>query len=61
MVYRLWRKDPRHPGLHFKKTGQLWSIRIGGGYRALAVREGEMFVWFWIGNHDEYARFIAQS
>ena len=24
----------------------------------LAVREGNIFTWFWIGPHDEYERII---
>jgi hypothetical protein len=57
--YLLWSKQPRHPSLRFKKTGDVWSIRIGGGYRALAVLEGDTFHWFWIGDHDSYKRLIA--
>jgi hypothetical protein len=59
IVYRLWKKNPRHPSLQFKKTGNTWSIRIGGGYRALAVLEEDIFYWFWIGTHDEYKRLIS--
>jgi hypothetical protein len=56
--YRLWTRDPRHPSLRFKKAGHVWSVRIGGGYRALAVLEGDTFYWFWIGEHDEYLQLI---
>jgi hypothetical protein len=58
-VYRLWRSNPRHPSLRFKKTGMMWSIRIGSGYRALAILEADTFYWFWIGVHDDYERLIA--
>ena len=61
VVYRLWMRDPRHPSLRFKKTGDIWSIRIGSGYRALAVLQGETFYWFWIGDHDAYERLIGSS
>ncbi|GMR23966.1 MAG: hypothetical protein BMS9Abin37_2447 [Acidobacteriota bacterium] len=37
MVYRLWHANPRHPSLRFKKVGELWSVRIGNGYRALCL------------------------
>ena len=60
MVYRLWRANPRHPSLCFKKTGAVWSVRVGGGYRALALLENDTFYWFWIGDHDEYERLIAE-
>jgi hypothetical protein len=60
-AYRLWRANPRHPSLRFKKGGELWSIRIGSGYRALALLQGETFFWFWIVTHDEYEQLLAQS
>jgi hypothetical protein len=60
IAYRLWRADPRHPSLRFKKAGNTWSLRIGGGYRALALLENETFYWFWLGPHDEYERLIAE-
>ena len=61
LCYRLWRMNPRHPSLQFKKAGQVWSVRIGGGYRALAVLSEDTFYWFWIGDHDEYERLIGSS
>jgi hypothetical protein len=59
VVYHLWRHNPRHPSLQFKKTGNVWSVRIGGGYRALALPEEDTFYWFWIGMHDEYERLLS--
>ncbi|MBX7132094.1 MAG: hypothetical protein K1X67_05375 [Fimbriimonadaceae bacterium] len=56
--YDLLRSDPRHPSLHFKKTGRFWSVRIGLHFRALAIEEGTSFVWFWIGTHAEYDRLV---
>ncbi|MCX6596866.1 MAG: hypothetical protein NTV70_10925 [Acidobacteria bacterium] len=38
--------------------GEFWSVRVNEAYRALAVREGNVFTWFWIGAHDEYERMI---
>jgi hypothetical protein len=58
IAYHLWRLNPRHPSLQFKKTGSVWSVRIGGGYRALALLENDTFYWFWIGTHDEYERLL---
>ena len=60
-AYRLWRTNPRHPSLRFKKVGELWTIRIGRGYRALALLQDDTFFWFWIGTHDEYEKFLSQS
>jgi hypothetical protein len=38
-AYQLWQDNPLHPSLHFKKVGKnLWSVRISGGYRALALK-----------------------
>jgi hypothetical protein len=57
--FDLLKENPRHPSLHFKKVGRLWSARVGTHYRALATEEDDDFVWFWIGNHDEYNRLIS--
>jgi hypothetical protein len=39
-AYQLWQSDPMHPSLHFKKVGKnLWSVRLSGGYRALALKK----------------------
>jgi hypothetical protein len=33
-AYRLWKENPLHPSLHFKKVGKnLWSARITESYR----------------------------
>ncbi|WP_353929105.1 hypothetical protein WJM97_12290 [Okeanomitos corallinicola TIOX110] len=59
-AYRLWINDQFHPSLHFKKVGNnLWSARITGGYRALALKKGDDFYWFWIGTHNEYDSLIG--
>lgn len=56
--FALLKENPSHPSLHFKKVGKFWSARIGSGHRALAVPDGEDYVWVWIGLHDEYDRLI---
>jgi hypothetical protein len=58
-AYRVWKKNPKHPSLRFKKAGQVWSIRIGAGFRALALVEQDVCYWFWIGSHDEYERILT--
>lgn len=53
-AYRLFRSDPRHPSLRFKRVDEeanIYSVRIGLGYRALGVMEVSTVVWFWIGSH----------
>jgi hypothetical protein len=52
--FGLLKRDPRHPSLQFKKIGGLWSARVGLAWRAVAVEDGEDFIWVWIGLHDEY-------
>ena len=55
----LLKSNPQHPSLHFKKIGELRSIRIGLNHRALAVEIPEGLLWFWIGNHAEYDKQIG--
>ena len=59
VAYALLRDNPRHPSLHFKKVGALWSARVTLDYRALAVEATDGYVWFWIGKHDEYEKIIG--
>lgn len=61
--YHLLKTDPSHPSLQFKKVGrqkQLWSVRIGRGYRALGMPRPDGVVWFWIGSHAEYDELIGR-
>jgi hypothetical protein len=47
--------------LQFKKLeGEdgIYSVRIGLGYRALAVMTKDRVVWFWIGTHSDYDRLV---
>ncbi|HDQ99642.1 MAG TPA: hypothetical protein ENN51_05080 [candidate division WOR-3 bacterium] len=57
-AFALWRRNPRHPALRFKKVGRVWSVRIGRDYRALALLRGDTLHWFWVGSHDDYTRLI---
>jgi hypothetical protein len=59
--FELLKANRNHPSLHFKKIGKLWSARAGLNYRALAVEDGQDFIWVWIGPHDEYKRLIKQQ
>jgi hypothetical protein len=48
-------------GLRKSVIGELeniYSARIGLGYRALGVRQGSTIVWFWIGSHADYDRLV---
>ena len=60
-AYRLFRQDPSHPSLRFKlvhANRAIYSVRIGLAYRALAVRDGEDLLWFWIGSHADYDQLL---
>lgn len=60
-AYRIFRSDPSHPSLHFKKLEgeeNIYSVRIGLAYRALGAMKGNRIVWFWIGSHGDYDRMI---
>ncbi len=60
-VYRLWQLNLRAHGLDFKRVGRrqpVYSVRIGRGYRALGLLEGDTIIWFWIGHHKEYERLL---
>jgi len=59
--YFLWRKNPRHPSLPFKKVGvRVWSARVGEDFRAVATAIDDGYLWFWIRPHDEYERLISK-
>ena len=60
-AYRLFSQNPPHLGLNFKKVdGQenVYSVRIGLGYRALGQADGSDIVWFWIGAHADYDKLV---
>lgn len=56
--FSLLKESPRHPSLQFKKVGKFRSVRVGLAHRALAVEDGDDFIWVWIGTHDEYQRML---
>jgi len=53
------KSDPRHPSLHFKRIGELWSIRVGDHYRALGTDVDDGICWIWIGTHAKYDRIVG--
>jgi len=62
-AYELFRENPQHPSLRFKQVHTarpIFSVRIGAGYRALAVREGDDLIWFWIGTHGDYDALLTR-
>lgn len=60
-AYRLFRRDPGHQSLRFKKIhkgDKLYSVRISYGYRAVGLVDGDQITWIWIGSHGEYDRLL---
>jgi hypothetical protein len=60
--YVLFAQNHSHPRICFKQvhaTRFIYSARVSLGYRAIAVREGDDLLWFWIGTHAEYDRVVA--
>jgi hypothetical protein len=60
-AYRLFQSNPAHPGLQFKKLEgeeNIYSVRIGLEFRALAVMKKDRIVWYWIGSHSVYDRLV---
>jgi len=62
-VYNAWRTTPFAPELEFKKLQRndaFWSIRIGRAYRAICYNADTMWIWCWIGTHEEYNKVLNQ-
>ena len=60
-TYHLWRVNSFAGGLRFKRVSKrepIYSVRIGRSYRALGLLEGDTIYWYFIGNHDEYDRYL---
>jgi len=48
-AYQLWKAEPFHPTLQFKKihaVRPIYSVRIGIGWRAVGVKEADKMIWF---------------
>ena len=61
-AYRLWRENPSHNSLRFKRVNAkdpIYSIRVGRSYRALGLLEGDTVTWYWIGTHADYDRMLG--
>ncbi len=59
--FQLLKANPWYPSLHFKKVGKFWSARAGINHRALAIEDGEDYIWVWIGSHSEYERMLKEA
>lgn len=63
-AYQLFRTNPRHPGLNFKRIHgkeRFVSARVGRSYRAVGIlASSDEVVWFWIGPHEQYETVLYQ-
>jgi mRNA-degrading endonuclease RelE of RelBE toxin-antitoxin system len=62
-AYALWKEDPYHPSLQFKRVSQkqpIYSVRISLNYRVLGLLESNHIYWYWIGAHDEYDELLRR-
>ena len=61
--YQLWKSNPNHPSLEFKKVHRIksvYSVRIGIGWRVLGNKQKDFILWFWIGLHEDYTKIIKR-
>ncbi len=35
-----------------------YSVRVGGGHRAVGVLDEGTVVWYWVGSHADYDRLL---
>ncbi len=60
-TYVIFRRNPLHLSLHFKALAappNHDSVRINEQYRAVALRDGDTLVWFWIGTHNQFDKLF---
>ena len=61
--FQLFKTNPQHGSLDFKRLRTrdiLYSARVTDSYRAVAFRDGDTWVWFWIGTHSEYDELLKR-
>jgi len=62
-AFHLFRQNPSHPGLRFKKVHPdppIYSARVGIGHRAVGALNGDTVIWFWIGSHADYDKLLGE-
>jgi len=58
--FALFLQDRNHPSLRFARKGEVYTVRIGRSYRAIARFRSEAYFWFWIGSHEEYNKLLGR-
>jgi mRNA-degrading endonuclease RelE of RelBE toxin-antitoxin system len=62
-AYAIWRLDPYHNSLQFKRVSQrqpIYSVRVSLDYRVLGLLQDDHIYWFWIGAHAEYDELLQR-
>ena len=62
-AYALFRDNPQHPSLQFKKVHErepVYSVRVTIAYRAVGLFENHKITRFWIGSHANYDRLLQR-
>ena len=62
--YHLWRVNPNHPALHFRRlkgSEDRFTVRIGDHYRALGRLSSGTITWVWIGTHSDYDQLVRSN
>ena len=61
--YKYFLENQYHPSLRTKLIGstrnnklKVYEVTVGMGYRATYFRDGDVYVWFWIGTHNSFDR-----
>ena len=57
--FQLLKADARHPSLHFKRIGNVWTVRVGARFRAVGHDVPGGIKWFWVGPHAEYDKIVG--
>lgn len=58
-AYEKFSQNPAHPSLQLERLRsdpRAWAVRITRDYPAVALRSGDVWVWFWIGTHRDFDR-----
>jgi hypothetical protein len=62
--YHLWRVNPNHPALHFRRlkgSEDRFTVRIGDHDRALGRLSSGTMTWVWIGTHSDYDQLVRSN
>ena len=60
--FKLLKENPQHPSLEFCQLSSrrdCWYARVTKGYRTLATKYENVYIWFWIGTHAKFDTLTA--